>query len=406
MANGRFLRQSRKRQSNPPPGGTPIGPSDASSAATSTLTPGGADSLPPDVPAGRSNPRATADLAAGGEPVVRGNSDQAPMTPSGHAQAADMGQALAAQGGPSRIVTSTARRTRETTQDVQGKQSRPVPVQQDPRLESHALGDLEGSPKTPDIRRLITSLIRKHPNARIPGQGATSNRPSESWNEFRVRGISGVKSLMQQLAQNPTEKILVPTSTQVVKLVSAWTAKGHPDDMSIDTDHFLTEHIEQPGAMFRFAPAGPDGHWELHPFDPHTQPFTGGAIYFLLHGETPSSTAPPDRVSATQAARAQIVKSVMTRDWKGAQKAAKDGAGIGLRDDEIDSAIDEALPDANGARDMGSHDLLAAVSAASPNKRRELLPVAKERFNQQAMTGLTPEAYNALRSHFGRIGMS
>ena len=225
-----------------------------------TLQPGGSSTLVPSggiphdpVTDDPTSPQATADMAAGGLPVNRGNSNHDPLTPQGHQTASKVGAELAALGGPDQIIPSSATRTQQTAQDVAAQTGAPVspPI---PGLESHSLGNLEGSPKTPATRRMVGDLMKKSPNVRIPGQGAMSSHPGESFNDFRVRGLGAVRGLMQRLASEPTARIVVPTSTQVVKLVRAWCAAGCPDDGSVDHRPMLAEDKGAPGDMERFFP--------------------------------------------------------------------------------------------------------------------------------------------------------
>jgi hypothetical protein len=354
--------------------------------------------LPPGLPVGPAAPQATADLAAGGEKIARGQSSGQPMTPEGHAQISAIGADIAKGGGPSRMVSSTSRRAMESSQGVNAQQVAPVPVQPNPGLESQSMGMAEGAPKTPELKKILADLIRNRPNVRIPGQGA-AGKPAETWNEFRIRGLSAARGLQQTLAQNPMEKVLVPTSTHTVKLIEAWTDAGCPDDLSVSPDTYLKEDGLKPGDVLRWAP-DQDGTWHFAKMDPAKEPLSPGAIYFLLHGETATTTNPTP--SAHQRARAQIVKHAMTRNWKGLHGAVKAASSMGMPEEEISTAIDEALPNAQDASGMSSPDLLATMSAAGPQKRAELRPVVQQRF--AGLSGIAPDAAQALRSHLGRIG--
>src|ERR1700744_1820234 len=209
---------------------------------------------------------ATTTMAGGNEPVVRGNSNLQPMNEQGHRTVSKVGEQLARLGGPDEIAPSTSQRTMETAQDVSAQTGAKI----DPPnagLESHALGNLEGEPKTPELRKYLAELMKDHPGMKIPGQGAMSNRPGESFDEFRVRALSAVRGILQRLASNPNSRILVPTSTQVIKLIDAWAAKGCPDDMSVDENAYLKEENSKPGDIDRFWPK-PDGNWQLTHFNP------------------------------------------------------------------------------------------------------------------------------------------
>jgi hypothetical protein len=184
-------------------------------------------------------------------------------------------------------------------------------------------------------------------------------------------------------------------------MIEAWTDAGCPDDLSVKPDTFLKEGTVSPGDAFRWAP-GQDGTWSFTKMDPAKEPLSPGAIYFLAHGETASSTNP--HPSDHQRARAAIVKHTMTRNWAGLHQAVKSAHGMGMNEDEMSSAIDEALPNAKDARGLSSPDLLTAMSVAGPAKKAELRPAVQERFNKNALGSIAPDASQALRSHLGRIG--
>lgn len=385
---GRFQRQQTKKPGRQaPPGVDPL---------AAPMEPGGSQGLP----IGPTSPAATADLAAGGEKIARGQSPAQPMTPEGHAKIAQVGQDLAKAGGPTKIVASTSRRAQESANDVNAQLPNPVPVQPDPGLESQNMGMVEGAPKTPELKKFLADLIRKGPGFRIPGQGALAGKPGETWDEFRVRGLKDAVGLLQMVAQDPKQVIVAPTSTHTIKLVEAYTDKGTPDDLSVSPDTYLKEGTIKPGDMFRWGPSGPDGKLTFTKINP--QDAGPGAVNFLAHGETAASTNP--NPTDMQRQRAQIVKHTLTRNWKGLDTAAKAATRSGMSDQELSSAIDEALPSAQDAQGLSNHDLMAVHSAASPAKRQELLPVMKQRFAPEALAALPPHAGQALKSHLGRIG--
>ena len=385
---GKFMRQQAKKGRQAPPGTDPL---------AAPLEPGSSQGLP----AGPTSPKATADLAAGGEEIARGQSDAQPMTPQGHATATQVGQDIAKSGSPVKMVASTSRRAQETASDVNAQQPAPGPVQPAPGLESQNVGMLEGAPKTPDTKKLLSDLIRKGPGFRIPGQGAMAGKPAESFTEFRLRGLPEARGLLQMVAQNPTQPVVAATSTHTIKLIEAWTDKGTPDDLSVSPDTYLKEGTIKPGDMFRWGPSPPDGKLTFEKVDPKS--VAPGAVYLLAHGETAASTNP--NPTDMQRHRAQIVKHTVTRNWKGLDTAAKAATKAGMSDDELSSAIDEGLPSAKDAAGLSSPDLLAVHSAASPQKRQELFPVTRgQRFSDQNLAQLPPNAAGALRSHLGRIG--
>lgn len=344
------------------------------------------------------DPSVTADMAAGDVPVVRGNSNQQPMNAQGHATARKVGRELASIGGPDVIAPSAARRTVETAQDISSETGAPI-TKPDPRLESHAMGNLEGEPKTPEVKRYLAELMRNAPNFKLPGQGAMSNRPGESFNDFKVRTLSAVRGLLQTLAAKPTEKILVPTSTQVIRLIEAWAALGCPDNMDVSPDAFLKEQPGAPGDMFRFWPEQ-DGKWKLTPFKPVSKDKMPPGVYFMRHGETDSVQA--SKAEAGQKSRAQIIAHIRTGNYGKARDTAKHALANGhMSEDDISDAVDEALPNADSAQNMEPHQLLSATTAASPEKKAELMPVLAQKLGN--LEGVEPHGQNLIRAHLGRI---
>jgi broad specificity phosphatase PhoE len=341
-------------------------------------------------------------MAGGGEPVVRGNSNEQPLAPGGAAQLADTGAKMAKMGGASQIVSSSAQRAQESAAQLQGADPNQPPVSVTTGLESHALGNLEGEPETPQVRKLLADLIRKNPDQRIPGQGALSNRPGESFNEFRVRALTAIRGLMQALASAPQQRIVAVVHSQIIKLLKAWLATGLPDDLKVNSDAMLKTESERPGEVDKFAP-GPKGDWTLTPFDLKGKDFPMGAIYFVRHGQTDSNTV--KNAGQGQVARAQIIKNVRSQDWGRARATAQRAvAARHLSDQDVGEAVDEALPSAQDAAQLSPHHLLAAYSAASPNKRQELAPVMQQVFSPQALAQTSPEAQRALSAHLARLG--
>jgi hypothetical protein len=230
-----------------------------------------------------------------------------------------------------------------------------------------------------------------------------SNRPGESFNEFRTRVLTATRGLMQKLSQNPTERILVPTSSQVIKVVRSWCAAGCPDNFAIDHRPMLADDTGKPGDIERFFPK-PDGKWELTPFKPADAKNFPPGIYFMRHGETSAIQA--TNPSAGQKARAQIISHIRSGNFQGAKDVATNAHRAGhLGDNEIEQAINEALPGADDAARLPSDQLLASYSAANPNKRAELSPAFQQRFNRDTLATVSPEARHALQSHLGRLGV-
>ena len=251
------------------------------------------------------NPLATDSMAAGGLPVARGNSNLQPLTPEGQGTVARTGADLAALGGPDQIVTSPAVRATETAGAVQAADPKRPPVSVNPGLESQAIENLEGEAKSPGVRKFLADLVRKHPDYRIPGQGAMSSRPSESFNESRVRILSAVRGIMQALAENPHQSIAVAKHTHVSKMIKGWVAKGTPDDLSVDHNAFLKDDDPKPGEVEKFAPDA-SGKWGVDKFDPGKRKrklYQRGRSILLSTARAPATQAKSGQIGTSQRAR-------------------------------------------------------------------------------------------------------
>lgn len=347
-------------------------------------------------------PGATSAIAAGGEDVVRGNSNEQPLTPKGRATVAKTAAGLASLGGVDQIIGSDAQRTRETAHALQQADPNAPPVSTHPGMESHAFGNLEGEPKTPGVKKFLADLIRKSPDYRIPGQGAMSSRAGESFNDFRARALSAVRGVMQTLADDPEQAIAVPKHSQVSRLVAAWVANGLPDDLSVDPAVMTKEMPMKPGEVERFYP-DPKGQWHIEKFDPQTATsLPDRSIYFVEHGETPATSAKSSQVSAGQKARAKIIAAVRGGDWQGALYAARKASSLKqLSDEDISQAIDEAIPGPEEAANLQPHHVLSMATAASPAKRAQLMPVLNQHFRD--LSSVSPDGQQALQAHISRL---
>ena len=340
------------------------------------------------------------DVAGGGMPLVRGNSNGEPLSPQGHATAAHVGSQLGAMGGPTDILPATSKRAMETAQGVSDATGVPVgqPV---PGLESRAMGQLEGEPKTAEVKAFLRSTIRNLPNYKIPGQGAMSNRPGESFNDFKQRAITALRGLMQRLASAPQSKIIVPTSSQVIRLAKAWCDAGCPDDLSVDINTMGKDDDGNPGEIERLFPE-PSGQWGVTPFSPKSAKDFLPGIYLMRHGETDSIQS--QAANNHQKSRAQIISHIRAGNYAGAREAGRAAVDAGhLTDDDVSGAVDEALPDGQAAHQLPPEQLLAAASAASPAKRAEMMPALQRQFAD--ISGVEPNGQHQLRSHLGRLGM-
>lgn len=372
----------------------------ANAARRTTLGPGPESKQPdisqiPPIPTEESN-----RLAAEGVDLNRGSSTEQPMSPVGQEQVADVASKLADKGGIDEIQTSPAVRAEQTAQAVAENNPTPVPVQENPALESWAQGNMEGQPLVA-VKKQIQDLIRKQPGRVIPGQGQMSSRKGESFDAYRMRALPAVRGLMQELANDPTKKIGVPDHSSVTKLTKAWVDNGTPDDFSIKPSAMDAEPAK-PGSVSRLYP-NQNGEWELSDVNLEDPTPLDAGIFFIRHGATPWNKETYQKQDNSHAALNQISKYVQSMDFgrarATAQKAAKAG---GLTDADIDSAIDASLPSADDAAGLPLHHQLAIATAASPGKRSEYAPL----FNSIGdMQGIDPEALAKIKDHISSLGL-
>lgn len=348
------------------------------------------------VPIAAPTPQETAARVIQGEDVNRGNSDMQQLAPAGVTEAHDIGAKLADKGGLDDLKAPGSVRADETAQIIASEGGSPSPSL-DGDLQSWAQGNLEGQPQK-IVKDQIKNLVRNNPTARIPGKGALSSRPGESFDDFRVSRLSAIRGLMQELANNPTAKLGRVTHSQVIKLTKAWLANGAPDDLSIKPDE-MTDQSEAPGSVVRLYP-DKNGDWQMTDVDlDNKDPLLPGG-YLIRHGMTPwnSETYSGQKGDAQQSAIQQIAKYSRALDFGRALATAQKASANGdLTDDEIQGAIDSALPTPDEAADLPMHHLLAAATAASPQKRLNYAPLIQERFSD--LSGLPPDARDALAGH-------
>lgn len=348
----------------------------------------------PPIPAEESN-----RLASRGVVLNRGNSDLQNLSPVGREEVADVASKLADKGGVDEIQTSPALRAEETAQAVASQNPTPVPVSENPNLESWAQGNLEGQPLVA-VKKQIQDLIRKQPGRVIPGQGQLSSKSGESFNTYRTRALSAVRGLMQELANDPTKKIGVPDHSSVTKLARAWLANGTPDDFSIKPSAMEKEN-PSPGSVIRLFP-NQDGEWEMNQVDLGNQKPLDPGIYFIRHGPTPWNPETYQRQGDAEDAMSQIGKTVQALDLGRARAAAQKAVSRGhLTDDQVDDAIDASLPPPKEAADLPLHQLLAVATAASPSKRPQYMPLLKKLGD---LGSLPPDAASAIQNHIASLG--
>jgi broad specificity phosphatase PhoE len=265
------------------------------------------------------------------------------------------------------------------------------------------MGNLEGQPKKL-VSDQIKDLVRNNPSFKIPGKGALSTRPGESFDDFRTSRLSAIRGLMQEIANDPTKKIGRVTHSQVIKLTKAWLANGTPDDLSIKPDE-MTDQSEEPGSVARLWPDD-QGNWQLTDVNlADDKPLPPGG-YLIRHGMTPWNKETYDSKpgDAQQQAIQQIAKYTRGMDFgRALATAQKAKAGGHLSDEEIQGAVDSAIPPPEDAADMPMHHVLALGTAASPSKGYG--PLLQKYFGDH-IGELPPDSQAALAAHLQQLGIA
>lgn len=219
---------------------------------------------------------------------IRGSSD-VPLAPVGEQQISDVGSRLASKGGFDEIHASTdLQRTAETAAIISQHTKAPL-VDAGDSLHAWHLGGLEGQPTEKAIP-IINQLVRKAPDAVVPGRGPESTRAGESFNQFKGRSLGFVKKLMDKHDANPNSKIAAVTHVRVQNLIDGWVKKGAKPDLEVDKS-FITSKGEHngPGSTKRLY-RGPDGNWKFEPVDITKEGPLEPGVYVIRHGVTDWNT--------------------------------------------------------------------------------------------------------------------
>jgi broad specificity phosphatase PhoE len=349
-------------------------------------------------PAAPPPPEQTTALVQQGVDVNRGNSNQQPLAPSGVQEAKQVGAALVAKGGLDNLKTGGSARGDQTAQII-GQADPKLPVERDGDIQSWAQGNLEGQPAAL-VRDQIRDLVRNNPSQKIPGQGALSSRPGESFDDFRTSRLSAIRGAMQELAQNPQAKIGRVTHSQVIKLVNGWLANGTPDDFAVKPEA-MEDHSEKPGQVERLFPTE-GGKWKTEAVNMESGDQLQPGVYLIRHGMTPWNKETYEKANGAQDAMAQITKAAKGMDWARAAGHAQQALAKGhLTEQQIEQTIDAALPDPQKAAKLPLHRLMAVASAASPARRQEYIAAIQQ---YPGMNELPPDAQAQITDHLRLIG--
>lgn len=348
-------------------------------------------------------PEDTIAAAAQGEDINRGSSTQIPISDDvGQSQQQQTAERLARGGGVDKIIAGPSVRTQQMADAIAKNNPKPVPIRNEPGIESWPQGNLEGKPKS-ETSGVIRDLIRKNPRRIIPGQGAMSDTPGQSFDQWRLSTLPALRGVMQEFAEgirkDPQHKIAVPAHSGVVRLAHAWLKNGAPDDFSINPEA-MDEKGENPGGVDRMFP-NKNGEWEISDTDKENPLKDGPGIYLVRHAVTPQNKENYELAAKQQGALSKMVGRVRALDFPNVNKWAKQASDAGMSDQDIEKYIDSSLPSADEASDMPLPHVAAIVAAASPAKKPEYDPILQSHFGN--LQGLPPQVQQQIAAHLAAV---
>lgn len=207
---------------------------------------------------------------------MRGAAD-VPLNEKGQQQVEELAQHIQARGGLDRVYTSPFARTSATAAAIH-----PTPIAIE-KLGDMAYGKYEGHPSAEAIPA-VNDYIKNHPNVVLPGTGAASGKPGESFDAYRTRVLGTVQDIMR--ATKPEEKIGIIMNRRTIKTVEGWLARGAKPDLAVDAE-LATSHKQgesEPGDIWHMQKQR--GKWKINKIDTNElKPFNPG-IYLIRHGLT------------------------------------------------------------------------------------------------------------------------
>lgn len=116
------------------------------------------------------------------------------------------------------------------------------------------------------------------------------------------------------------------------------------------------------------------------------------------------SVAPSIRSKSAQKSPLDLIPGyVQAFDWGRTKVMAKKASASGVPDEQIDAAIDNALPPPKIAAGLPLHELVAVASAATDQKRQEYFPLLQPHLEHAR--NLPPDEQGELADHLKLIGM-
>lgn len=212
---------------------------------------------------------------------VRGSSD-IPLSLNGIQQIKTLGENIRNKGSLDELHSADLTRHKQTAGLIASSNPLTVLHPPDPQLRSWALGGLEGEEHTPRISRAINSYV-DNPTEAPGGIGTNSTSMGESFGDFANRIIGNVNDKLQQVAQDPSRKIGLVTSSRDVGVIKSWL--GADGDINKFSDIMKRSH-ENPGSIYHVG-LQDDGGVGIRQIDPESQSQLQGGVYLIRHGETP-----------------------------------------------------------------------------------------------------------------------
>lgn len=219
---------------------------------------------------------------------VRGSSE-VPLTEEGLRKAHELGINLALKGGVHRIMTSNLGRTMTTARAISQHTHAPITHAGD-ELHPWHLGSAEGQPVTPEVVDAMNRAILETPKEiPFPGRGPQSTADGESFDQFKMRTLPFLDSVMREHRGNPQLKTALVTHYRVKKLLQSWLNRGARQDWEVDPNEMTSEASsgnEKPGSLDRLSYDQNVG-WQTNPVDLRNPADLMGGIYLVRHERTP-----------------------------------------------------------------------------------------------------------------------
>jgi broad specificity phosphatase PhoE len=218
------------------------------------------------------------------EELLRGSSDPLPLNQNGIGQATDIGDYFHRNGGLDGIFSSDLQRTAQTATILSDATNAPI-LDMSEDLQPWRSGGFEGQQTSLVIDKLHDYMLNR-PDEPVPGQGPSSTKPGESFNDFKNRFLGYMQIVLGTAHDNPEKKFAVVGSFRNAKLLEAWIKAGaNGETLDIDKGEMQKKDGE-PGSVYWLG-FTPDGlKMERVGTHPENDAPLRPGVYFIRHGAT------------------------------------------------------------------------------------------------------------------------